>query len=86
MDDNYSVKFDFYLDVNKYLAKAFIPYPDNKCCEKPFFILTKSRNYNAYSCQCACGMWCTNGHPNPHAAIDEYVEMCNRAKNNKKGE
>lgn len=33
-----------------------------------------------YSCQCACGAWCTGGHSTPGAAVDQYVRMCERAK------
>lgn len=33
-----------------------------------------------YSCQCACGAWCTSGHSTPGAAVDEYMRMCERAE------
>ena len=28
-----------------------------------------------YSCQCSCGVWCTNGHGNPGDAVNEYIRM-----------
>lgn len=87
MDDNYSIKFDFYLQVPRFRVVAFYPYADNQCCEKPFFMLTANTrpdgNIN-YSCQCGCGMWCTNGHTTRHEAVNEYIKMCEKAKQEEK--
>ena len=87
MDDNYTIKFNFYLNTDRFRAVAFYPYKENKCCNKPFFILTandKKDDGINYSCQCGCGMWCTNGHTTAQAAVDEYINMCERAKQEEK--
>ena len=61
-------------------------YAHNGCCkDKPYLLTgnkiavskTRPEGIN-YSCQCACGMWCTNGHGTPGGAIDEYEEMTRR--------
>ena len=83
MDDNYSIKFDFYLDTDRFKAVAFYPNADNQCCEKPFFILTANKKRDGginYSCQCGCDGWCTNGHSEPQDAVNEYINMCKKSK------
>ena len=85
---NYSLELKFNLDSKRYKAVAFYPIHNNGCCDKNFFILTENKVQNPdgstrinYSCQCACGMWCTNGHKNAQEAIDEYRAMCDRKCN-----
>ena len=50
----------------------------NKCCEDKPVLITKTNSIEVYSCQCACGGWCTNGHSDPADAIEEYESMCDR--------
>lgn len=46
----------------------------NGCCQNEPIVLTRSRR-GAVSAQCACGMWCTNGHRTATAAVKEYEHM-----------
>ena len=66
------------LDIYKPLEIHFIE--NNGCCDKNYFVLTANRNPSGginYSCQCGCGGgWCTTGHNNKEAAINEYKTMC----------
>ena len=63
----------------------------NGCCENRPYLLTSNKascwpgGIN-YSCQCSCGMWCTNGHGTPGGAIDEYEEMTRRYEREHKNE
>jgi hypothetical protein len=80
MDDNYTITFNFYIN-ECFKPIAFYPIADNGCCDKDFFILTANRDEHRpdglnYSCQCGCGMWCTNGHDTEQAAVNEYRKMC----------
>ena len=78
---DYSITIDFHL--NKiFRVVAFYPISNNGCCDKKFFILTANEADNwksgiNYSCQCACGGWCTNGHETEQEAVEEYRKMCN---------
>ncbi len=53
--------------------------PDrNGCCPDLPYLLTSNLTLDGsinYSCQCACGGWCTNGHITPVGAIAEYKRM-----------
>lgn len=55
----------------------------NGCCKNKPVIITvnplRAGRLN-YSCQCACGGWCTSGHSTVSKALEEYEEMSNRAK------
>ena len=78
---NYSVILDFRLN-GIFRPIAFYPIMNNGCCDKQFFILTanKSDGWRSginYSCQCACGGWCTSGHETEQEAVEEYRKMCN---------
>lgn len=55
----------------------------NGCCpDRPILITgNKLRDHINYSCQCACGMWCTNGHITASEALQEYEEMTRRKNN-----
>lgn len=77
---NYSVQLDFSLD-EEYSVVAFYPIKDNGCCNKRFFILTANSCPNwetgiNYSCQCACGGWCTTGFKTEQEAVEAYRNMC----------
>lgn len=56
----------------------------NGCCQDRPILITgnKVHNHINYSCQCACGMWCTNGHRTASEALKEYEEMTRRSINN----
>ena len=76
MDANCRVYEEFFLD--KYHKPIGFIHPHafkNECCNGKPYILTVNSN-NIYSCQCACGGWCTGGHDNPADAIMEYEMMC----------
>ena len=54
----------------------------NGCCKnKPVMITVNPLRAGRlnYSCQCACGGWCTSGHSTASKALEEYEEMSNRA-------
>lgn len=82
MNDNEQITFSYFL-AKRYRPIAFHLIENNGCCDKPFFILTANPSDSwpggiNYSCQCACGGWCTNGHDNEADAVEEYKQMCNR--------
>lgn len=50
----------------------------NGCCkDKPMMITMKTPHSGRkkYSCQCACGGWCTSGHNEISKALEEYESM-----------
>ena len=56
---------------------------ENGCCpDKPVLITVNAGHNNKinYSCQCACDLWCTNGHSTASAALKEYEEMTRKYK------
>lgn len=55
----------------------------NGCCQDRPILITgnKVHDHINYSCQCACGMWCTNGHITASEALQEYEEMTRRKNN-----
>ena len=54
-------------------------YMPNGCCKDQPVLITKNymRGGDNYSCQCACGIWCTTGHPTVAGAIKDYQTMSN---------
>lgn len=63
-----------------YEPLGFIHIDNNGCCNKDYFVVTKTAGKDIYSCECGCGGWCTNGHEKMTDAINEYFEMCKKAK------
>ena len=63
-----------------YLSKQYKPvavvYMKNGCCPDKPVIVVKTKN-GVVSAQCACGMWCTNGHRTATVAVKEYERMSN---------
>lgn len=60
-----------------------IVYMKNGCCEDKPVLVTANKHPDIginYSCQCACGAWCTTGHPTPVGALRDYQTMSNRNK------
>ena len=58
----------------------------NGCCKDQSVLLTANncshwKNGINYSCQCACGGWCTNGHSSASEALKEYEKMSLRSLN-----
>ncbi len=47
----------------------------NYCCALQDVLITKTKGHEVYSCQCACGGWCTSGHPTIEGAIKEWKGM-----------
>lgn len=49
----------------------------NGCCQDRPILITGNKvdNHINYSCQCACGMWCTSGHRTASEAFKEYERM-----------
>ena len=47
----------------------------NKCCEDRPVLITKTNGINVYSCQCACGGWCSDGFKTISGAIADYERM-----------
>lgn len=58
---------------------------NNGCCEDRPILITgnKIHNHINYSCQCACGMWCTSGHRTASEALREYEVMTKKYKEEK---
>lgn len=85
-----NVKFpEITIETSRDCKPIGIIYPSkfvNGCCKDKPYVLTVNLYGGAlnYSCQCACNMWCTNGHDNPGGAINEYEEMCKNAAKEKK--
>ena len=64
---------------------------ENGCCEDQPILITASvatlkNNEPIYSCQCACGMWCTTGHTTDWEALKDYEEMTKRSKEERHNE
>lgn len=71
------------VDVSSPYKVMGIVYDPNGCCKDRPILITTNRMHNRnnkinYSCQCACGMWCTSGHPNASEALHEYEQMTKR--------
>ena len=64
--------------TRKYAVLGAI-YGHNACCkDKPFLLCVNRRSYDGrlnYSCECYCGLYCTNGHDNLIDAIAEYESL-----------
>lgn len=60
----------------------------NGCCSNRPILITGNKvdDHINYSCQCACGMWCTNGHRSASEALKEYEEMTMKYKEEMKHE
>lgn len=66
--------------VKDSLVVTGIVYMDNGCCHDKPVLVTANRMENGklnFSCQCACGMWCTTGHPTSVGALRDYQTMSN---------
>jgi hypothetical protein len=63
---------------NVYIPKAFTLVKllniKNGCCPGRPVVLVRSCN-GFFSTQCACGLWCSNGHEEAETAIEEYERM-----------
>ena len=77
-------KLDFgtYNINDKYIVVGAV-FMNNGCCKTEPVLITVCHNKKygkVYSCQCACGMWCTTGHPTPVGALRDYQTMSNNNK------
>lgn len=66
------------IEISKYLRPLEIVQGVNGCCKDRPIILTTNKLPNGatnYSCQCACGGWCTSGYISRQGVIKEYKEM-----------
>ena len=77
--------------VTNDFAITGISYAENGCCEdRPILITVTRATINLekpiYSCQCACGLWCTTGHTSDWEALKDYEEMTRRSKEEKRNE
>lgn len=69
--------------VSKCYAVIGIVSTKNGCCaDRPVLITVNRCEVSPerpaginYSCQCACGGWCTNGHADAAGALAEYEAM-----------
>ena len=62
------------LEVGRSYTPVGLMFISNGCCPGRPVVITRSFS-GSYSCQCACGMWCTNGHKTATAAVLEYQHM-----------
>lgn len=74
-------------NIPKFMTAIGIVSIENGCCKDRSVAITKNwigpeKRWN-YSCQCACGMWCTSGHRTAGAALSEYEEMIKKSKKQK---
>ncbi len=79
-----TLKIETNVDVQERYTVIGIMNLENGCCLSRPVLLTfnKTNAYPSginYSCQCACGRWCTTGHETPGEAIDDYIDMRRRA-------
>ena len=78
------------IDVPEHFAVVGVINTRNGCCKDKPYLLTVNKTEVSkewpvglnYSCQCACGLWCTNGHGTPEAAIAEYERMSKSVQRN----
>lgn len=62
-------------NIPQYCKPLGALYIKNKCCANQPVIVTKTHGTEVYSCQCACGGWCTNGCDSVQDAITEWLQM-----------
>ena len=48
----------------------------NKCCPDEAVLITQTNGKQVFSCQCACGGWCTTGCTSIQDALTVWEEMC----------
>ena len=75
-----TLKIEIPINISSVFSVIGIVNDLNGCCtDRPILITgNKIDNRINYSCQCACGMWCTSGHMTASEALKEYEEMTNR--------
>ena len=59
-------------NVNPALTVVGVLSMINNCCPLQNVLVTKTKGHEVYSCQCACGGWCTSGHSTIEEAITEW--------------
>lgn len=72
IDENVNINVNAYLGTNYDLVG--LVFMENGCCPGRPVLITMSPA-GAYSTQCACGGWCSNGHQTATAAVKEYEHM-----------
>ena len=90
-DTEYIIKPEHKVFISNHFAITGISYAENGCCEdQPILITVTRETVNketpVYSCQCACGMWCTTGHFTDWEALKDYEEMTKRSKEERHNE
>lgn len=88
---NYTVDIQQDVSVSQNYAITGISYEENGCCEDKPILITVSigsviNKKPIYSCQCACGFWCTTGHVTDWEALKDYEEMTRRSKEERHNE
>lgn len=72
-----TLKIEVPVLVSDHFAIIGIVNDSNGCCKDRPILITGNKYHERinYSCQCACGMWCTSGHTSASAALLEYENM-----------
>lgn len=72
----------YQIELRAFVARPYKPigaaYIENGCCRnRPVLITTNKRpdGSTSYSCQCACGGWCTTGCDTASEALQHYERM-----------
>lgn len=74
--------YEIELYADRYTLINIFP-EKNLCCPGKPFVLTSNECPKSderplginFSCQCACGAWCTSGFAEPGDAVEEYRKM-----------
>lgn len=62
-------------DVLNYFSVVGAIEMKNKCCDGRPVLITKTNGVDVWSCQCACGGWCTNGCFSIPDAVAEWERI-----------
>lgn len=74
---DFKLNFDVACSIPTGVHVIGVLHMKNKCCKNKHVLITQTNELEVYSCQCACGGWCTNGHKHISDAIREYEKMSN---------
>jgi len=76
LEHEYDVKFRALVQAPfQPIGAAYI---ENGCCRNRPVLITANKRTNGtlnYSCQCACGLWCTTGCDTASEALQHYERM-----------
>lgn len=75
------MKYEFAFEaevLNHFAVEGYLKMKNGCCKDKPVLLTrTLGTKQPVYSCQCACGGWCTTGMFSISEAVNHYERMSN---------